>query len=100
MFFSYIEVFQCSLDEMNSLLNPLHALTNQLNLPLGLAPSNSSPLIQLPTTANNVQLPLHLNNVYRNLQTAFTHPIQHLPLNFAHQPQINLLGRFIKVDLS
>lgn len=80
----------------------MHSLANQLNLPLGLAVSSATPLVQLPTnpilpTAANIQLPPHLNNMYRNLQTAaFAHPMQHLPmagaLGFAHQHQLNLLG--------
>lgn len=86
---------------MNALLNPLHALTNQINLPLGIAASTATPLMQLPANpmlqSANLQLPPHLNNMYRNLQSAFnTHPIPHLPmagaLSFAPQPQLNLLG--------
>lgn len=80
----YIEVFQCSIEEMNSFLNPVQSLATSLQLPLTLTASNLS--------QNGIQLAPHLQNVYRNLN--FAHPIQHLPLpvSFAHQPQMNLLG--------
>lgn len=92
----YIEVFQCSLDEMHALLNPLQPLANSLQLPLGLAAASANAAIVQP----NLQLAPHLHNVYRNLTTAnFTHPMQNflLPggLNFAHQPQMSLLGKLL-----
>jgi hypothetical protein len=75
---------------MQSLLNPL---ANSLQVPL-LAASANAAIVQ-----PNLLAP-HLQTFYRNNLTAanFAHPMQHFPLhglNFAHQPQMSLLGKLI-----
>ncbi|CAD5206818.1 unnamed protein product [Bursaphelenchus okinawaensis] len=95
----YIEVFQCSIDELHSVLNPQTQL-NQLNLPFGVPPTSfvtvpgllSNPIQLAPqfTVANNYQriCAMMNQNVLPQTQMAFHAP----PLNFPPN-QMGILGQ-------